>query len=172
MPFAFGHLIGAWIAGKAYERITKKKIKHYTWFFLLFGSILPDIDFLIDWTLGTEVHRTFSHSLLFIVGISFLVYIVFRYLKNKDAQQFAIALGAGIFIHIALDMISTLGVPLFWPNLAHISYTSIQYINPADVSMFIGEKDILIKEIKSAVFDMGLGTVWIFYLWFKKKITF
>jgi len=69
-------------------------------------------------------------------------------------------------------MSSTVGVPLFWPNFTHISYTTIQYTNPADISMFTGGNDILIKELKAAIFDMGLGTVWIFYLWFRKKISF
>ncbi|MEK6950757.1 MAG: metal-dependent hydrolase, partial [Nanoarchaeota archaeon] len=63
--FAFTHLITAWLLGKGYEALAKKRISHPAWFFLLFGSLLPDIDFLIDWTLGTEFHRTFTHSLLF-----------------------------------------------------------------------------------------------------------
>src|SRR3989338_7677138 len=104
MGFGFTHLIAAWLAGKGYEHFSKKKISHYTWFFLLMGSILPDADFLIDWTLGTELHRTFTHSLLFVIVAPIIIYSIFTLFDHPERRFFALAIGVGITTHLLLDM--------------------------------------------------------------------
>jgi len=151
---AFGHLIGAWFFGEIYKWISGKKISHHTWFFLLLGGILPDADFILDWTLKTNFHRTFSHSLLFMVFLTVVPYLFCLMTENKKGRTFSLVLGAGLLVHLLLDFVPGQGIPLFWP--------SVWLLIPSDG----------IISIKYAIFDMALGTSWIFYLWYKKKIRF
>ena len=169
MSLAFGHLIGAWLVGKIYEFFSKRKIHHYGWFFLLLGGILPDIDFLFDWTLNLNLHRTVTHSLLFAILIPLALYFVLKIQQDKQAKHFSLALATGILMHLILDFISLQGVPLFWPYLMYFSpFRMGLYLT--DVSFFSNNVSILIKELKFAVLDMAIGTAWIFYLILRKKL--
>jgi membrane-bound metal-dependent hydrolase YbcI (DUF457 family) len=170
--FAFTHLIAAWILGKIYESWTKKKVSYYTWFFLLFGALLPDADFILDWTLGTELHRTFTHSLLFLFSAPLLLYIVLYLVNDKGKNKFALGLFGGIASHFVMDMIIPLGIPLFWPNLLHFSSAGVVYFDPATPSFLHSSLKSMRFTLKTAVFDMGLGTMWIFWLWFRRRIKF
>ena len=173
MGFAFSHLLCAWIAGKGYEFFSRKKISHYTWFFLLLGGILPDADFLLDWTLGTELHRTFTHSVFFVVAAGLTVYIIFKLFPNPESSSSAVAIGAGILTHLILDMIpGGFGVPLLWPNLTFFSSTYIGPYNPANPSFLHSSAEILKHMLKLAVLDMALGAAWIFYLWWRRRVQF
>lgn len=172
MSFGFTHLIVAWFSGKGYELLARKKIHQQTWFFLLLGGVLPDIDFLLDWTLGLESHRTFTHSLFFVVAAPLVVYLLFRLVGNKKSFSFLYALAAGISTHLLMDMFFSAGVPLFWPSLVHISYTSIGYFDPATPSFLNAAAPALRRFLESALVDMALGVSWIFYLWSQRRIRF
>jgi len=172
MSFAFGHLIGAWILGKTIEHFSKNKISHLGWFFLLIGGILPDIDFLLDLLGTSELHRTFTHSLIFLIFAPLIIYGVLTLLKHKEKNTLPLLLGSGILVHLVLDMFYFPGVPLFWPDLHHFMYTQILLIDPAVTGLLHGTRDELSHSLKLAVVDMGFGTLWIFYLWFRKKIKF
>ncbi|MDP3734511.1 MAG: metal-dependent hydrolase [Nanoarchaeota archaeon] len=172
MSFGFTHLIIAWFAGKVYQFATRKKIRQKAWFFLLLGGVLPDIDFLLDWTLGTELHRTFTHSLFFVVVAPLLVYLLFRFLGNKNSFSFMYAIAGGIMTHLMMDMFFSAGVPLFWPSLLHFSYTSVTYFDPATPSFLNAAAPALRRFLESALVDMALGVSWIFYLWSRKRIQF
>lgn len=169
MPFAFGHLIGAWTFGKIKEKITKKNISHYTWFFLLLGGILPDSDLILQWVFGWETHRHFTHSLFFAVAMALLVYLLFY--KNQEKKNFALAIGGGVLVHILLDSLFIPGVPLLWPWNLYFSWQGVSFLNLAEYSM-VKSAETMQKTIHLAIFDMGLGTAWIFYLWFKRRIKF
>lgn len=172
MSFAFGHLVGAWLVGKAYEYLTKKKISHYAWFFLLLGGLLPDGDFLLDWTLGTDLHRTFTHSILFLLIVPLTVYLIFRLLKNLESKYFAIFVGVGIATHLFLDGFFSLGVPLLWPKMMYFSFFyGISSAAPGS-HLLTGTAEELRFKLKLAILDMGIGTAWTFYLWFRKRIQF
>jgi membrane-bound metal-dependent hydrolase YbcI (DUF457 family) len=170
MVYAFGHLIGGWLFGKVIEGVKRIKLSQFAWIVLFFGAILPDADFLVDWTLGADVHRTFTHSLLFLIMVPLLFYIVLTVLKRKDNSILTLALGTGIFTHLLLDMPMGHGVPLLWPSLLHFSFTSIAYYDPTSFSFAIASEAHLWKSLKFAIFDMGLGTCWIFYLLFRKHL--
>ena len=172
MSFAFGHLIGAWCAGKIYEYFSKKKINHNAWFFVLLGGILPDADFLLDWTFGTDLHRTFSHSLLLLILVPLAIYVFYSFLKHSENKQFALFAGLGIATHLFLDGFSTYGIPLLWPLLGYFSFFSGFTPSIPDGGLLQGDAEMLIYKIKLAIIDMAIGTAWIFYLWFRKKIEF
>jgi len=77
MAFAFGHLIGAWLAGELVQKISNKKLPKQAWILLLLGGIIPDIDFIFQIILHEPIHRTITHSLFF----AFFSLILTR--KNK-----------------------------------------------------------------------------------------
>ena len=92
------------------------------------GAILPDIDiFLIGpfyFVYGAsiaELHRTFTHSLLFVIllggliaSLSFIPFIKKRY-PDFDFVGFALGLAFGMLVHIFLDMFYFYGIQIFWP---------------------------------------------------------
>ncbi|MEK6853261.1 MAG: metal-dependent hydrolase [Nanoarchaeota archaeon] len=172
MGFAFGHLTGSWGAGKIYEYFAKRKISHYAWFFLLLGGILPDADFLLDWTLGTDLHRAVTHSLFFLVLAPLIVYVLFSILKNSGKKEFALFLGLGIAMHLFQDGFSGYGIPLLWPKDWYFSFFSGINVGVPDGGLLVGGAEELLYKLKLAVLDMGIGTAWLFYLWFKKRIQF
>ena len=172
MPFAFGHLIASWISGKIYEQFKRKKISHAAWFFLLLGSILPDIDYLFDWLLGTSVHRTFTHSLLFVMAGFLITFLLFKFLHHKEHSSFALAIAAGITTHLFLDFFSAKGIPLLWPSALYVSSMGLHYLSASAPTLLNAPIATLQHRIKIAILDMALGTAWLFYLWWKKKIQF
>ena len=170
MTFAFGHLIGAWVLGKIYEKVKSKKLSHLTWGFLLLGGILPDADFVIDWVIGTNLHRTFSHSLLFVLVAGLVVYVIGKYF-TKENKEIGVAIAAGVLMHLFLDYFSVLGIALFWPYPLYFSPFENMY-QPVLKGLTFGTLQELKMAVRLAVVDMAFGTVWIGYLWFKKRIQF
>lgn len=175
--FAFTHLCFAWLLGKGSEYFRKKKLGRWAWLFLLFGSILPDVDYLIDWTLGTEVHRTLTHSLPFPLLAFISVYLFFTFLSYRSIREqkriiYSSAIAVGIFTHLLLDMLLAPGIPFLWPSLLHFSYKGVVFFDPARPSFLHGSAEVMRRILKLAIFDMALGTVWIFYLWFKRRVKF
>ncbi len=171
MPFAFGHLTIAWLIGKIIEKIRNIKLLRPEWFLLLFGAIFPDIDFLLDWTLGTSLHRTFSHS-IFMVLLGFLIiyFICLIFFKTQNAKKLGIYFSLGILTHLIADMaLGYPGLSLLWPLDYRIWFFGTMKGN---LSLHLGEitKEELSKRINLAIFDMGLGVVWIGYLFLKRKI--
>ena len=172
MSYAFGHLIGAWLGGIIYQKISNKRLKHFTWFFLLLGGILPDMDHLIDWTLGTQIHRTFTHSLLFPISVFLFTYLIFHLINKENKLRFSVAIAGGILIHLLLDMVGGYGIPLLWPNPLHLTYTSAQYLDPSQIMLLKQDFNFIYLQLKLAILDMALGTAWIFYLWYTKRLKF
>lgn len=166
--FAFTHLVFAWLAGKGYEKIARKELPNTAWLLLLLGSLLPDADFLIDWTLGTEIHRTLTHSFLFVILGFLAAYFIFW--KNQERKIIASALAVGIATHLFLDVFMSQGIPLLWPSLLHFSSQGIRYYNPANLSFLHQSIDVMRDTLKVAVMDMAIGTAWILWLVWRRKV--
>jgi len=85
---------------------------------LIFGlailTILPDFDFIIG-------HRSLFHNVFFVLIVSFIVYLMFRFVINKgniekgteNKNAFYLSLYY-LFFHLFLDM-SKPGIPFFYP---------------------------------------------------------
>ena len=172
MSFAFTHMFVPWLLGKGYESVRKKELSRWTFFFLILGGILPDADYLLDWTLGTDVHRTFTHSLFFVVLGGVLLYGGGAFFWNDPGERkmMALALSGGILTHLLLDMYGGPGVPLLWPNTLRFTYHSIHPPTGAPGLLEITSVSTLQHIVKNAVADMGLGTFWIFFLWWRKRL--
>ena len=163
--FPFGHLIFAWAIGLLIQKVGNIKLSRLSWGLLFFGSLLPDIDFLFNWMFGLQVHRTFTHSLVFVLVGFFVAYLA---MKNYKVGKEAFFVAVGIFSHTILDMFSWPGTLLFWPfgtwfhvsglnNLVMLAPTSIQTLSLEIILLYT---------------DIVLGLIWLSYLYLKRKLKF
>ena len=182
MPFLFVHIVFAWIIGKCIEKVKKSNINKTSWFFLLAGSILPDLDYPIQWMFGSGIHRTLSHSLIFVLLIIIFSFLVFKILSKYNIKIFNLSFnnylflviisGVGVSSHIFADMlIGWPGVPLFWPFGPNIFFFGLEY-NFESVLFSFRDFASLLKLFRFALFDMFIGILWFGYLYLKGKIKF
>lgn len=174
MPYAFFHIVFGWFFGKLFEFSSHKKLNRFEWFLVLFGSILPDIDYLLEWTFDFRSHRLFTHSLLMLLFVFVLFYFVFKLFslfKDKSALRYSFLLSLGVFAHLLLDFIVSpiAGIPLLWPSTNFYglfsgiqSYSQMMAIDYT-ASMYY-------FKLKIAILDMGAGISWMFYLLYTGKI--
>lgn len=83
---------------------------------VVIGSLLPDIDHpgsklgrrvpIISHIMYLFGHRAMTHSLLFVIALALL---------GTFVSPIFYGLSIGSLVHIAADMLTPSGVPLFWP---------------------------------------------------------
>jgi membrane-bound metal-dependent hydrolase YbcI (DUF457 family) len=171
MTFAFGHLVGGWITGKVWKYFNRPLSKA-TFFTLLLGAVLPDIDLVPYFLLDIELHRTFTHSFLFAILLPLVVCFILSFLKKHyrlriDPLMISCALSLGILTHLLLDTISIPGVPLLWPLNYYFGYFGILTITK---SVMVEYPLSLLTDMNWIIFDMGIGTAWILYLILKGEM--
>lgn len=173
MPYAFGHLVGAWGLAKLYERLRRYSLSHLEWGLLLFGALVPDADLLLDWTVGSAHHRGLTHSLLFALLAGLIVWGLAGALKSRyksfRPKAYGVAIACGVMTHLFLDMaLGSPGIRLLWPLEASLwLFGSLPSAPPS--YEFSGQAA---GSLKFAIVDMGLGAAWIGYLWLRKWIRF
>ncbi len=175
MPFAVTHLVAAWLLGKAYQKWSGKEIDHFTWGLLLLGSIVPDFDYFFDWFLGLNVHRSFSHSFIFLFLAIFTTYLFFEYVfKESDfagkhnAKILSLAFGFGVFSHLLLDSFFLEGIPLFWPWMWNFSFEGVFFSSGR--SLILEESEKVVRSARFALIDMFVGLLFIAWHWWKKQL--
>jgi len=163
--FPFGHLIGAWIVGLLIQNLTKKDLSRLGWGLLLVGGLLPDVDYAFDFILGTDIHRTFTHSLIFVILIFFVAYVL---LKQYKLEKSAIFLSIGTLIHIILDLPFYPGTMLFWPLGTWFWFFGVanEVLVYSSASAVFSAKSVLVLA------DVAFGLVWLTYLYIRGKINF
>jgi membrane-bound metal-dependent hydrolase YbcI (DUF457 family) len=90
---------------------------------VVLGNMFPDLDNLVVAyaTLAKlpnpeHYHRTFTHSVFTIIAMVLLFYIIAAITKNEKWKNFGIGFGAGIVMHILVDLVLWFnGVELLWP---------------------------------------------------------
>jgi len=107
---------------------------------MLWGAVagtIPDLDvmarFLTDTITATEMHRGFSHSIIF----SILAAPLFGWLVSKIHPKLDVGwrdwtwlFFCGLFTHPLLDAFTTWGTQLFWPWDWRLAFNSIFVIDP------------------------------------------
>jgi inner membrane protein len=123
----FTHALMPYLLGKS-ARLKKEDVTAF-----VLGGIAPDIDVFILWvnsvypTFFLLTHRGITHSLFFGFFTGILVLYLFtrdrikkiirRFIDFKLAvtRRAVIFAYAGVVLHLFLDYVTTLGVPLFYP---------------------------------------------------------
>ena len=112
--------------------ILKNKLPYKKWFFpaFLFGSILPDIDylfsnlhqFIIVPNSISFLNATFAHSIFSVVVLYLLLLITYEWKKKNEYLNIANGILLGMMLHIAIDLlIFNNTIPLFF-SLIHIPF--------------------------------------------------
>lgn len=115
------HILGGVAAG-AYYLYSGGTVEQEVLFFggLMFGAMIPDIDHtgskigravpLLDDIISTVFgHRTFTHSLLFLI----LASLLFHWASWPESFEFGIIMG--MLSHVLLDMLTKDGIKFLWP---------------------------------------------------------
>ncbi len=123
----FSHALLPYLLGNFFRR-RKQDVTAF-----VLGGIAPDIDVFIMWinfvypTFFLVTHRGLTHSLFFgfFTGLSVLYLASRAGIKNRLRRSFGfeavvtpggvLFAYAGVVLHLVLDYVTTLGVPLFFP---------------------------------------------------------
>ncbi|MBQ4804034.1 metal-dependent hydrolase [Aquimarina sp. MMG015] len=107
---------------------------------MLWGAIagtIPDLDVLaklfFDSVTSNELHRGFSHSILFsILMAPLLGWLVSKIYKNKEAdwKDWTKLMFLSLFTHPILDAFTTWGTQLFWPLDYKVAFHNIFVADP------------------------------------------
>ncbi|SEL47508.1 inner membrane protein [Aquimarina amphilecti] len=107
---------------------------------MLWGAIagtIPDLDVLaklfFDNVTSNELHRGFSHSILFsILMAPILGWLLSKLYKNKEAdwKDWTKLMFLGLFTHPILDAFTTWGTQLFWPLDHKVAFHNIFVADP------------------------------------------
>jgi inner membrane protein len=105
---------------------------------MVYGAVagtIPDLDVFIgnfyDTVTALEIHRGFSHSIVFSVLMApILGYLLSRIHKQASWKNWSLLVFFGLFTHPLLDCFTTWGTQLFWPFDLRIAFKSIFVIDP------------------------------------------
>lgn len=107
---------------------------------LLWGAVagtIPDLDvvwrFFADTITATEMHRGFSHSIVFsVLAAPLFGWLVHQIKKRPDVgwQGWSKLFFWGLFTHPLLDAFTTWGTQIFWPFDWRVAFNSIFVIDP------------------------------------------
>ncbi|TXE11593.1 metal-dependent hydrolase [Seonamhaeicola algicola] len=119
------------------EAVLGKKIGNKALFYGAIGGTIPDLDVLIgnftDTITAIELHRGFSHSIVFCVlmapVLGWLVNSIERK-HNLGWQPWAKLFFWCLFTHPLLDAFTTWGTQLFWPFKTKLAFNTIFVIDP------------------------------------------
>jgi membrane-bound metal-dependent hydrolase YbcI (DUF457 family) len=89
---------------------------------IVLGNLLPDADNLavaiatVTGNATDGLHRTFTHSLLFVAAIIIVFYGIAWATQKSEIRNLGIGLGIGVLMHILLDLLIWFnGVEILWP---------------------------------------------------------
>lgn len=136
------------IVGVASRKWMPKK----EWLFLgvVLGNMAPDLDNLVVAyaTLAKlpdpeQYHRTFTHSIFTIIAMLALFYVIALLTKNEKWKNFGIGFGAGILMHILVDLVLWFnGVVLFWPIQFELNFWS-WFVTPVWLKILLDTGEFL-----------------------------
>ena len=126
------------LGGAVGEAVLGKKVGNKAILWGAIGGTIPDLDTIpgqfLDTVSRLEIHRGFSHSIVFALLISPLLgWLIHRLYKKKNEATFwgwTQLFFWTIFTHPLLDIFTTWGTQLLWPMDWRIAIQSIFVIDP------------------------------------------
>ena len=132
--------------------VARKWMPKKEWLVLgvVLGNMFPDLDNLVVAyaTLAKlpepeHFHRTFTHSVFTILTMLILFYVIAMLTKNEKWKNFGIGFGAGILMHILVDLVLWFnGVALFWPIPFELNFWS-WFTTPAWLTILLETAEFL-----------------------------
>ena len=126
------------LGGAVGEAVLGKKVGNKAILWGAIGGTIPDLDTIpglfLDTVSRLEIHRGFSHSIVFAILVSpMLGYLISKiYRKKQEANWWGWTqlMFWAIFTHPLLDIFTTWGTQLLWPAEWRIAIQSIFVIDP------------------------------------------
>ena len=125
------------LGGAVGELVLGKKVGNKAILWGAIGGTIPDLDTFIGFFLDTvsrlDIHRGFSHSIVFAILIApILGFLITRLYSNKSGTIWGWTqlFFWSIFTHPLLDIFTTWGTQFFWPYDWRIAIQSIFVIDP------------------------------------------
>ncbi|TMM31090.1 metal-dependent hydrolase [Polaribacter aestuariivivens] len=125
---------------------------------MLYGAIagtIPDLDvvasYFTDTVTALEIHRGFTHSILFSVLFAPLfAFIVTKYEKYKNFKNWTLLFFLAFVTHPILDAQTTWGTKLFWPLDIRLAFKNVFVIDPLYTFPFLGFLVLALLQKKEA----------------------
>ncbi|MDO6490835.1 MULTISPECIES: metal-dependent hydrolase [unclassified Cellulophaga] len=117
------------------EAVLGKKIGNKAMLYGAIAGTIPDLDtfasFYTDTVTGLELHRGFTHSVLFSVLFApIFAWLVTRFEKYKDFKGWCWLFFLAFVTHPILDAHTTWGTQLFWPLENRLAFKTIFVVDP------------------------------------------
>lgn len=117
------------------EAVLGKKIGNKAMVLGAIAGTIPDLDvaagFFTDTVSALEIHRGFSHSIVFAVVFGFLfAWMLSRWDKRANLKEWFWFWFLCFVTHPLLDAHTTWGTQLFWPFETRLAYKNIFVIDP------------------------------------------
>lgn len=117
------------------EAVLGRKIGNRAMLLGALGGTIPDFDVAAGWFTDTvsalEIHRGFTHSLVFAIGVGLLfAWLCALWDKRANLKQWWLFWFLCFFTHPLLDAHTTWGTRIFWPLDIQVAYKNIFVIDP------------------------------------------
>lgn len=125
---------------------------------MLYGAIagtIPDFDifssYFTDTVSALEIHRGFTHSILFSVLFAPLfAFIVCKYERYKNFKNWTLLFFLAFVTHPILDAQTTWGTQLFWPLDIRLAFKNVFVIDPLYTVPFLVFLILAMRQKKEA----------------------
>ncbi len=126
------------LGGAIGEKVLGKKVGNKAVLWGAIGGTIPDLDTIpgqfLDTVSRLEIHRGFSHSIIFAILLSpllgYLIAQLYRRKGEANGWAWTQLFFWAIFTHPLLDIFTTWGTQLLWPLEWRIAVQSIFVIDP------------------------------------------
>ncbi|MCQ0112106.1 metal-dependent hydrolase [Zhouia amylolytica] len=120
-----------------------KKVGNKAMLYGAIGGTIPDLDVYIgkfyDTVIALEIHRGFTHSILFSILFGLLFgWLISLWEKGATWKEWSKLMFLALFTHPLLDAHTTWGTQLFWPLDLRLAYKNIFVIDPLYTLPFMG----------------------------------
>lgn len=132
--------------------VSRKWMPKREWLLLgvVLGNMFPDLDNLVvayavlaKLPDPEQYHRTFTHSVFTVLAMLILFYVAAALTRNERWRNFGIGFGAGILMHMLLDLaIWFNGVPVFWPLGSELNFWA-GFVKPEWLSIILDTGEFL-----------------------------
>ncbi|CAM1347115.1 metal-dependent hydrolase [Tenacibaculum crassostreae] len=117
------------------EAVLGKKVGNKAMLYGAIAGTIPDLDVyigkLFDTVTALEIHRGFTHSVLFSIVFGWIFgWLISLYEKNAFTKEWSKLMFWGFITHSLLDAHTTWGTQLFWPFDVRLAFKNIFVIDP------------------------------------------
>ena len=117
------------------EAVLGRKIGNKAMLYGAIGGTIPDLDiissFFTDTVTALEIHRGFTHSILFcVVFAPIFAFIVAKFETYKNKKDWSLLFFWTFITHPILDAQTTWGTQLFWPLDIRLAFKNVFVIDP------------------------------------------